>query len=546
MAMRPLLLMPEILLFLGGLVVLLSGSFLARDRQWVARVLAAAVLVASAVAAALNLSGPAEMAIEGTFTVDVTTGVARIVADLGVLVVLALASDEIAGSPREGETYALMLFSTAGTLILAGADDLLVLVVGFLLASIPLYGLIGIARTPAGAESAMKTYLLGSLLGILMLLGVTVLYGVTATTSYAVLGDRLADAPAGAVAAGGVGVLAGLMFKAGGVPGHFWVPDAAQGAGGAVAAFLTTIPKVGAVIAAYRLVDVLPDTLAGPLLVGLLAVASMTLGNLAAYWQTDPRRLLGWSTVSQVGYLLVPVAVAGRSDLALPSLLLYLAAYTVTNLSAFALTTAFPDSRNLESYRGMGRANPWLGASLVVALLGPQRPGTQAMPGLPWRCSSTPSPASSTTSAGLPPSTATATVTAVKMPKPATTLRSPPRGSSRHPRQSSPQRSVSDWDSVRDCCGVSSPDRPPPVGAGRADPRPRPLLRPSTPGAARLGASGRSRCAADDEDISYLWVNSGRPSACHASMPPDSSVMRVNPSSRSVGTASVLIRPVRQ
>ena len=164
------------------------------------------------------------MAIEGTFTVDVTTGVARIVADLGVLVVLALASDEIAGSPREGETYALMLFSTAGTLILAGADDLLVLVVGFLLASIPLYGLIGIARTPAGAESAMKTYLLGALLGILMLLGVTVLYGVTATTSYAVLGDRLADAPAGAVAAGGVGVLAGLMFKAGGVPGHFWVP----------------------------------------------------------------------------------------------------------------------------------------------------------------------------------------------------------------------------------------------------------------------------------------------------------------------------------
>jgi NADH-quinone oxidoreductase subunit N len=115
---------------------------------------------------------------------------------------------------------------------------------------------------------------------------------------------------------------------------------------------------------------VLPDTLAWPVLVGLLAVASMTLGNLAAYWQTDPRRLLGWSTVSQVGYLLVPVAVAGRSDLALPSLLLYITGYTVTNLSAFAITTAFPDRRDLDSYRGMGRAHPWLGASLVVALLG--------------------------------------------------------------------------------------------------------------------------------------------------------------------------------
>lgn len=370
MGMRPLLLLPEILLFLGGLVVLISGSFLARDRQWVTRVMAAAALLAAMVAAAINLPGPAEVAMEGTFTIDVTTGVARIVATLGVLIVLALATDEIAGTARESETYALMLFSTTGTLVLAGADDLLVVVVGFLLASIPLYGLIGIARTPAGAEAAMKTYLLGALFGILMLLGVTVLYGVTATTSYAMLGDRLAEAPEAAVAAGVAAVLAALMFKAGGVPGHFWVPDAAQGAGGAVAAFLTTIPKLGAIIAAYRLVVILPDTLAWPLLVGLQAVASMTLGNLAAYWQTDPRRLLGWSTISQVGYLLVPVAVAGRSDLALPSLLLYLAGYTVTNLSAFAVTTALPDRRDLESYQGVGRAHPWLGASLVVALLG--------------------------------------------------------------------------------------------------------------------------------------------------------------------------------
>lgn len=368
--MRPALLLPEIVLFLGGLAVLMGGSFLPRTRQWLTRVAAAAALLVAASLAAVDLPGPAQMAMEGTFTVDTSTGVARIVAALGTLVVLALASDEIAGTPRESETYALLLFSTTGTLILSGADDLLVLTVGFLLASVPLYGLIGIARTPLGAEAAMKTYLLGALFGILLLLGVTLLYGVTATTSYAELTDRLADAPAGVVAAGVVAVLGGLMFKAGGAPGHFWVPDAAQGAGGSVAAFLTTVPKIGVVIAAYRLVAMLPDTLAWPLLVALLAVASMTLGNLAAYWQTDPRRLLGWSTVSQVGYLLVPVAVAGRSDLALPSLLLYLTGYTVTNLSAFAVTTAFPGRRELRSYRGMGRAHPWLGAALVVALLG--------------------------------------------------------------------------------------------------------------------------------------------------------------------------------
>src|SRR5690606_12614395 len=100
MAMRPLLLLPEIVLFLGGLTVLVSGSFLPRTRQWVTRVMAAAALVAAAALAAVDLTGPAQAAMKGTFTVDTATGVARIVAALGTLIVLALASDEIAGSPR--------------------------------------------------------------------------------------------------------------------------------------------------------------------------------------------------------------------------------------------------------------------------------------------------------------------------------------------------------------------------------------------------------------------------------------------------------------
>ncbi|MGI8947883.1 MAG: NADH-quinone oxidoreductase subunit N [Ornithinimicrobium sp.] len=369
-AMRPLLLLPEILLFVGGLTALLGGSFLARDRQWVTRVVAALALLGAGVAAALSMGGPAQPAFEGSFTVDTTTGIVRLLVALGTLLVLGLATDEIAASPRESETYALLLFSATGTLVLAGADDILVLVVGFLLASIPLYGLIGLAGGAVSAEAAMKTYLLGALFGIVLMGGVTVLYGVTGTTGYAELADRLPDAPAGAVAAGVLAVLVGLMFKAGGVPAHFWIPDAAQGTTVTAAAFLTTVPKIGAVIAAYRLVLTLPDTLAWPLLVAVLATVGMTLGNLAAYWQSDPRRLLGWSTVSQVGFLLVPVVVAGASDLALPSLLVYLTGYTVTNIAAFAVTAALPQRRTLESYRGLGRDHPWLSLALVVALLG--------------------------------------------------------------------------------------------------------------------------------------------------------------------------------
>jgi NADH-quinone oxidoreductase subunit N len=229
---------------------------------------------------------------------------------------------------------------------------------------------VGLERDRRAAEAALKTYLVGALFGILLLLGVTIVHAVTGTTSYSELAARAAAAPHVAVGAGAALVLAGLMFKAGAVPAHFWVPDAAQGSAGFAAAFATTVPKVGAVVAAYRLVTVLADIPSLGLLVGVVAVASMTLGNLAAYAQQDPRRLLGWSTVSQVGYLLVPVAVAGHSDLALPSVLLYLAGYAVTNLAAFAVTTSLPSLRTLEGYAGLVRAHPSLAGALLVALLG--------------------------------------------------------------------------------------------------------------------------------------------------------------------------------
>ena len=370
MGMEPLALLPEICLLVGALVTLIGGSFLPRRRQWVARLVAVIALLAAAGSAVAGLAGPARTVFDMTYAVDTPTGVARFVVAAATLLVIGLGVDELADDKQESETYALLLLSGLGAVVLAGANDLLVLAVGFLLASIPLYGLVGLARTPSSAEAALKTYLLGALFGITLLLGVTVLYGVAGTTTYGELADQLVDAPPAAVALGVVAVIGGLMFKAGGVPAHYWVPDAAQGASVTAAAFLTTVPKVGALVAAYRLVDALPGTVDWPLLVAVLAVASMTLGNLAAYAQTDPRRLLGWSTVSQVGYLLVPVAVAGRSDLALPSMLLYLAAYAVTNLAAFAVVAALPDRHDLGSYRGLARSHPWLAGVLLVSLLG--------------------------------------------------------------------------------------------------------------------------------------------------------------------------------
>jgi len=370
MQQNALALLPEILVLAGAVIVLLAGSFLPRDRQGVTRSAAIIALLLAAAAAVVGMASPAMTIFEGGFAVDVATGAARIIIPLATILVLLLGVEELGGTARESETYSLMMLSALGALAMAGANDLLVLAAGYLLASIPLYALVGMSRSPGAAEAALKTYLIGALMGIAMLLGVTILFGIGGSTSYSELQVTLGNAPPAAVLAGIVGVMAGLMFKAGGVPGHFWVPDATQASGTAVAAFLTSIPKLGALIAAYRFLELLPSSVNWPLLVAILATASMTLGNLAAFWQSDVKRLLGWSTVSQVGYLLLPVAVAGRADLALPSLLLYLAGYAAANITAFAVIAALPTRRSIEDYRGVAAAHPWLAGALVVSLLG--------------------------------------------------------------------------------------------------------------------------------------------------------------------------------
>ncbi len=363
-------LLPETLLFLGGMVTLVGGSFTPRTRQWRMRVVASAATAASLAAGLGAWSRDPATAFSDTFVVDASTGAARAAVTVSLLLVLLMAAGDVRDHPRESETYSLLLFGAAGALLLAASTDLAVLVVAFLLSSIPLYGLVGILARPDSPEAALKTYLFGALFGIVLMLGAVLLYGLAGRAGYSALEARLPAAPTAAVSAGGVLVLVGLLFKAGGVPGHFWVPDATEGASTTAAAFLTTIPKIGALVAITRLVAVLPGELRWATVLGVLAVASMTLGNLAALGQSDVRRLLGWSTVSQVGYLLAAAAVTTLSEQAQPALLFFLTGYALTNLTAFALVAAEPDRRSLEQWTGLAATRPGLTVALVVALLG--------------------------------------------------------------------------------------------------------------------------------------------------------------------------------
>ncbi|MFF7642922.1 proton-conducting transporter membrane subunit [Streptomyces canus] len=366
---NPLDLLPEVLLAASAVLGLLLGAWLPRTRQWLIGALAGGACAAGIVAAAMAST---TTAFDGAFAVDPVTATSRIVILGGTLVVLVLSVVPLRSNPRESEFYVLLQLGALGALMLAGAQDLLLLAAAYLLASVPSYVLAGFRKDAQGTEAALKYYVVGALLGILMLAGITLMYAAGRATAYPMLRAELPDAPVGLTAAGVVAVLAGLLFKAGGVPGHFWVPDAVQGSAPPVAAFLTTLPKIGAFAALYRLGA---EALSGmdvpwAALVAVLSAASMTLGNLAAFFQQDVKRLLAYSTISQVGYMLMPVAVVGRTDLAQQAFLFYLAGYALTNLGAFAVVCALPGLHDIDDYRGLARRRPALAGALAVCLLG--------------------------------------------------------------------------------------------------------------------------------------------------------------------------------
>ncbi|MFH9467173.1 NADH-quinone oxidoreductase subunit N [Streptomyces clavifer] len=369
---NPLDILPEIFLVAGAVIGLLLGAWLPRRRQWITGALAAAACTAGIIAAAVTSPGTASSAFGGALALDPLTSAGRIIILGGGLIVLALSLRPLHADPREAEFYVLVQLALLGAMVLAGAQDLLLLAAGYLLASIPAYTLAGFRKDGPGTEAALKYYVVGALLGVVMLGGITLLYATGRATGYPALADALDGAPHGLLAVGTLGLVAGLLFKAGAVPAHYWIPDAVQGSAPPAAALIATLPKIGALTALFRLgaVPLDAEPLPWAALLSILAAASMTLGNLAAFFQSDVKRLLAYSTISQVGYLLMPVAVAAATDRAQPALLYYLAAYTVTNLGAFAVVCALPDTAHIDDYRGLARRRPLLTASLVVCLLG--------------------------------------------------------------------------------------------------------------------------------------------------------------------------------
>jgi NADH-quinone oxidoreductase subunit N len=277
---------------------------------------------------------------------------------------------------RQAEFYLLLMFSLLGMTLLPGARDLLLFVVAFELMGIPLSMLASYAKTEDlsgvhrhAAEAGLKLYLVSAVSTAITLFGLSYVYGLTGSTRL----DVIAQAPLSPLL--GLGMLvtvAGMAFKVGAVPFHMWVPDTYQGAPTPFVAFLSVAPKATgfAALTALLLVAFKSDRQQVLSIVLLLSLASITIGNLMALPQQDVKRLLAYSGIAQVGYMLIGLVAGGAYGTGM--LVFFVAGYVATNMGAFFVLEAIAPQRTgitLDDVRGLSRRSPWLAAALLLFLL---------------------------------------------------------------------------------------------------------------------------------------------------------------------------------
>ena len=342
-------------------------------------------LVGLAIVAALTVitgATPAT-AFGGAYKVDDLTTFLDIVFVGIVTLTLLFGPDYLAprGLPL-AEFAAVLVFAMTGAMLISASADLLVLFIGLELMVLPGYLLAGYHKSDGySTEGAIKYFLLGSFSSAIFLFGLSFVWGLTGTTRIADVASQLVTlTAAGGLSAGlalGLAFMTtGVAFKIAAVPFHYWTPDAYQGSPTPVTGYLSVGPKVGAFALILRLfVEALGPLKADwlPVIV-VLAILTMTLGNLVALTQTNVKRMLAYSSIAHTGYMLVGLAAfaAGRIE-GLEGLLFYGAAYSVMNLGAFAVIAALQKragvTSNLDTFAGLGRREPVLGALMVLFLL---------------------------------------------------------------------------------------------------------------------------------------------------------------------------------
>ncbi len=370
------LLAPELVLAVAAGVVLMLDAF--RTELKTSRMLLPLITVGGAVTAMVMsvILMNANDTFAGIVAIDAYTGFFRVMF-AATLVVVVVGSHEFVTKEirHQGEFYALLLFATLGANLMASARELLTAYVAIELLSFSLYVAVSLAKQDRrSGEAGLKYVLLGGVASATLLYGLSLIYGTAGTTDYAEIAKHFAAGTEGVRAPLLLGltmVIAGLGFKVSAVPFHMWTPDAYEGAPLPVTAVLSATSKAAATALLLRLFagPFLPVLADWQWLVAVLALMTMVVGNLIALQQHNLKRLLAYSSIGQVGYVLMGLATV--SDGSASALLLHLAGYLVTNLAVFMAVIAFYNktgSEEIVGLRGLADTNPYLAMVLTTGL----------------------------------------------------------------------------------------------------------------------------------------------------------------------------------
>ena len=372
--------LPELILSIGGTILMMVAAFTGRRGSGLVSWLAIALLLVATVAliGAPSHAGPI---FDGLLSADLfaSFGKAIIFPAAAVAIVAAHGWFE-RGAEHSSEYAVLIVFSAVGMSVMVSATSLISLYVGLELQSLAAYVLASYRRTDErSAEAGLKYFVLGALASGILLYGISLLYGFTGTTSFTGVAAAFArGAPSLGLLFGLVFLLAGLAFKISAVPFHMWTPDVYEGAPTPVTAFFASAPKVAAVLLATRvcLGALGPATDAWRQIVIFAALASIFLGAVAAFGQTNIKRLLAYSSINNVGFALIGLAAAGPQGAS--SVLFYMAVYIVMTLGAFlcVLWMRDEDGRPVESIAslsGLAQTRPayaWALSAFMWSLAG--------------------------------------------------------------------------------------------------------------------------------------------------------------------------------
>jgi len=368
---------PEIFLLTATCVVLVVGLFLKPEQRHLNYWMAQASLVITLIFASSQVGDAAQIAFSGAYGVDTMSASLKCWI-LAIVFVGFLYSRDYLSERKiaRSEYYSLGLFGTAGMMIMVSATNMLTVYLGLELLALSLYAMVALYRSNSSAsEAAMKYFVLGALASGMLLYGISMIYGATGTLNLVAINDALAAGNERSVGArfGLVFVIVGLAFKFGAVPFHMWVPDIYDGAPTSVTLFISTAPKIAAFAMTIRLlVDGLPVLHTDwQQMLSILAALSMIIGNLVAIAQTNIKRMLAYSTISHVGFLLMGIVSASAAGYS--ASMFYAIVYAFTTLAAFGVLLALSrggyEAVELNDLAGLGKRNWLLGLVMMLAMI---------------------------------------------------------------------------------------------------------------------------------------------------------------------------------